>query len=59
MASVVYVRSKETGRQMNAGVAHHRVATTVNGDGYLKRTFKNLAIRVALVAMLLSWLPIR
>jgi hypothetical protein len=43
---------------MNVEVVPHRVATTVNGDGYLKRTLKNLAIRVALVAMLLSWLPI-
>ena len=43
---------------MQGDPAVRHAATTVNGDGYLKRTFKNLAIRVALVAMLLSWLPI-
>lgn len=44
---------------MNAGVAHHRADTTASGDGYLKRTFKNLLTRIVLVAMLLSLLPIR
>jgi len=35
-----------------------RVAMTRNGAGYLKRTWQNLVIRIALAALLLSLLPI-
>lgn len=44
---------------MNAGVAPQRAVMTVSSDGWLKRTFKNLLTRIVLVALLLSWLPIR
>jgi len=58
LARVAYARSNVIGNTMSDEAVVQRVAMTRNGAGYLKRTWQNLVIRIALAALLLSLLPI-